>query len=173
MTRRRTRKSGTDQSEPVRSAPGVNVFLESLKGRRIAGEPDPSLDELGDDELDDARELLHGFTCAGAAQRPRRRINFNDPIAVATLELQGRLFTDPRTSCGVGAWLARLKDRGAGHCTPLNGAAEGLHMLMLDAQAVAELWDAMAAHRASVASYEELQADLAQLRKLKGGEGQS
>ena len=54
-------------------------------------------------------------------------------------------------------------------------------MLMLDAQSMAELWDAMAAHRADVADYVDLQANLAQLRKLKdddvqgasGGEAQS
>jgi len=168
MSRRRTPKPAADQSAPIRPGPGVNVFLESLKGRRIAGEPDPRLDELRNDELKEAQSILHGFTRAGAAQRPQRPRNFNDRYEVAALEVLGKITADPCASDSAGAWAQRLKDRGAGHCTPLHGAAEGLHVLVLDAQAVAELWDAMAGHRASVASYAQLQADLAQLRKLRG-----
>jgi hypothetical protein len=168
MSRRRTPKPAADQSEPVRPGPGVNAFLESLKGRRIAGEPDAKLDDLRGHELKEARSILQGFTRAGAPQRPRRPVDFDDPIQRSVLELQGKIMADPRPSGNVGAWLSRMKDRGAGHCTPLQGAAEGLHVLVLDAPAVAEMWAAMDGHRASVASYAQLQADLAQLRKLRG-----
>lgn len=168
MTRRRTVKPA---AAPVRPGPGVNVFLERLKGGRIAGEPDPALDELLGD-LKEARSVLHGFTRAGEPKRPRRPVDFDDPIQRSVLALQGKISADPRSSSNVGAWLSRVKDRGVGHCTPLQGAAEGLHVLVLDAQAVAELWAALDGHRASVARYGQLQADLTQLRKLEGGGSQ-
>ena len=143
---------------------GENPFIESLKGLRI-GEPA----DIGEpvDEMEEARALLHGFTRAGMAQRAPRPTNFDDIYAVAALEMHGKTAENPRSSKSMGAWLYRLKDRGEGNCTPLQGDSEGRHVLVLDAQAVEELREAMTEHRASVASYAQLQEDLAHLRKLR------
>lgn len=126
--------------------------------------------------LGDAQAVLQRFTRSGRAQRAKRPVNFNNIFEVAALELRGRSASDPVTHDTIGAWLCRMKERGAGHCTPLQGAAEGLHVLVLDARAVADLWAAVGEHRASVASYAQLQSELAQLRKLRGevaGEGEA
>lgn len=131
--------------------------------RPVAG----SAESLG--EMKEARAILRRFTSAGRAQRARRPVNFNDVYEVAALELRGKCATDPLTQDTLGAWLYRAKSRGAGSCTPLQGGAEGLHVLVLDAQAVAELWKAASDHRDSVASYAQLQSDLAQLGRLRGG----
>lgn len=119
-------------------------------------------------DLKDAKALLQGFTKAGRVGRARRPRNFQDPIQVATVELACRITRDPRAASSVGAWLARMKQRGAGQCTPLLGAGEGLAVLVLDAQAVADMWQAASEHQECLARYDELQADLAELRRLRG-----
>lgn len=172
MSRRRASKRGAGQAKPVRPGPGVNVFLESLKGRRIVGEPSPALDHLAPDDLADAQAVLHRFSLAGRKKRRPVRTDFNDPYAVATLELLSRRQADPRTTGSIGAWVHRMQERGLGHCSPLHGAAEGLHVLVLDAQAVAELYDAVAEQRAAVERFSQLQADLAELAERRS-RGQS
>lgn len=173
MSRRRTPKGGAGHAEPVKPSSGVNVFLESLKGRRIVGEPSPALDHLTADDLVYAQAVLRRFSLAGRPKRQLARTDFNDPFSVATLEILSRVQADPRISNRVGAWAHRMQERGAGRCSPLHGTAEGLHVLVLDAQAVAELREAMAAHRDSVADYLQRQADMEQLRKMRGTGGRS
>ncbi len=129
------------------------------------------------DDLTAAQAVLRRFTQKGAITRavdfkPVRRFDFNDRLSVAALELRGQMATDPALSSDAGAWLARLKSRGAGHCSALHGAGEGLHVLVLDARAVAELQDAAAEHRAAVERFDQLQADLAELARRRG-RGQS
>lgn len=133
----------------------------------VGAGPAGKLDELAGDGLKEARSVLLAFTRSGMAQRKKRPVDFNDPMQVAALEVLGKISSDPQGSASVGAWMHRLKDRGAGHFTPLHGASEGLHVLVLDAPAVAELWEAMAAHRAAVEKYGQLQADLAKLARLR------
>lgn len=125
------------------------------------------------DDLTVAQAVLGRFTQAGAITRavefnPKRRVDFSDPFAVRTLELRGRMETDPSSSAHIGAWLCRLKSRGFGYSSALRGAAEGLHVLVLDAQAVAELQEAAAEHRAAVERFSQLQADLAELARRRG-----
>ena len=68
----------------------------------------PSPDELDVHDLKEAQSILHGFTRAGFEQQPTRGVDFNDRIAVATLELRGKITADPRSSGFVGAWLSRM-----------------------------------------------------------------
>lgn len=125
------------------------------------------------DDLKDTQAILHQFTRAGRAQRVQRPVNLNDEIEVVALELLGRITSDPRNSTGVGAWLSRMKLRGSGVCTPLHGAAEGLHVLVLDAQAMVELTGALADHEEQIASYENLHNDLARIRKMREDAGRN
>lgn len=125
------------------------------------------------DELKDTRAILDRFTRAGRAQREQRPVNFDDGIEVAALELCGRITRDPRESSEVGAWLSRMKLRGSGVCTPLHGAAEGLHVLVLDAHAVVELWEALADHEEKIARYAKLRDDLGRLREMREAAGRN
>jgi hypothetical protein len=133
--------------------------------------------KAADFDVSTAAKVLHGFTLAGRTRRKPRPTDFNNPMDVAALELLCRVQADPRTTSRVGAWAHRLQERGAGqaaplragHCTPLYGPGEGLHLLVLDGQALAELRQAMADHADKVADYEQRRADLAHLRETRGG----
>lgn len=117
--------------------------------------------------LDEARSVLQPFASRGKSKRTPRTIDINDRIAVAGLEMAAEMAQPPLTTPYTGAWLARMKERGAGHCAPLPGAAEGLHLLVLDRQGMAELSEAIADFQLHVDRYEQLMVDAAELRRLQ------
>lgn len=114
-------------------------------------------------DLRETQAVLQRFTLARREQQAPRQVNLNDPFAVAVLRSRGEREQQPDLSDSVAAWLCRLEARGAGRCTP---TAEGLHLLVLDSRAVAELQVSMTKHRRKMASYAQLQADLARLDEI-------
>lgn len=109
-----------------------------------------------------AQAALAKFTLAGCTSAALQPRDLTDPFQVAALELlEKRCSCEVRRPAGLGAWLRNAINRGAGACTPLRGAADGLHVLVLDARAVAELLEQLAIH-------DRRQGDLVRLRRMRG-----
>lgn len=117
-------------------------------------------------ELKEAQAVLVRFTKQGRASAKEEPTDFSDPMAVTVLKLRGRITADPRESSDVGAWVTRARQRGFGHCAPLAEGMSGVHVLVLDSQALDELRAAENSHAESLVDYRRLQRDLEHLREL-------
>ena len=179
MTARRRPLGGTAASRPSTDCDGIwstvdpanfDQLPEAEAARelleRVASKPTPPAQPKA---MRAARKALQPSNSGRKVKRTPRPIDINDRIAVAAIEMAAEMARGqpPLKEPYTGAWLARMKQRGAGHCSPLPGAAEGLHLLVLDREGMAELSEAMAEFQQHVECHEQLMVDAAELQRLK------
>lgn len=116
------------------------------------------------ENLSGARSVLAQFTEEGRSHAALQPSDLTDRCSVAVLGMLEKMqASEERNPADLGAWLRMAMNRGVGTCSPLRGAADGLHVLVLDAQAVAAMLQRLAIH-------DRIAADVVRLRRMRGAE---